>query len=168
MSGLLTWPTLASRQQQRLSDQVGAAVSRIGVALQLYAAAYNHFPQKLSELHPEFIKDLGLFASPFDPEKVKRAEDIDDPAKTNLVYVPGRRVQGLSSDVLLYEVRPTRLTETMVIGESSPLRVTHHALFLNNEIRGVSPAFLLRQLQGIQGLTPPASSAGGENAVPGQ
>jgi hypothetical protein len=42
---------------------------------------------------------------------LKTPQDIDNPALSNLIYVPRHSLQGLGSEIILYEKEPTCLVE---------------------------------------------------------
>jgi hypothetical protein len=150
--GALAWPAYTARQQQKVSEEVTENLRKIGLGLHLYAAAFDRFPARLSDLHPEFVSDLRVFASPFDRGAVKTTPDVDDWRKTNLVYMPGHSFQDLSQDLLVFEVRPSMVTLT----EDQGYRSLHQALQLDNKVLAV-PLLRLKRLVGNQpGILTPA------------
>jgi len=144
--GALAWPAYTAQQQQEIAAKMGDHLKQISLGLQLYAAVFDRFPAKLSDLFPEYVSDLTVFASPFDRLAIKSPEDIDDWRKSNLVYLPGRSFQDLSQEILVYEVKPT-----MVQATEQGYRQFHQVLQLNGMVRSLPLSrmrFLLGPLAG--------------------
>lgn len=148
--GALAIPALNNANRDQVSKNVDRGFQEVGLAVHLYAADFDRFPQQLSELVPAYISfnDFRrVFNSPFNPDKVVRPQDVDDPEKTNLVYVPGRALQDLSKEVMLFEVQPTKI-ETTNFGIS----VIHHVLRLDGKVRSASRQSLISQFDGKTGI----------------
>jgi hypothetical protein len=130
--GATTWPAMNAESQKRISDQVQANLKQISLALHLYAAAHNdRFPNNLSQLVEEgFVEKTDIFQSPFVKDPLQ-LQDVDDPLKTNLVYNPGRTVFDLSNEILVYEIRPTR----MEISDDGLVKILHQVLLLDCRVR---------------------------------
>jgi hypothetical protein len=141
----LAWPTYYAQEQLRISVQAKENLKQIGLGLHLYAAVFDRFPARLSDLYPDYVKDLRVFASPFDRNAVRRAEDIDDWRKSNIVYIPGRSFQDLSRDILVYEVRPTSAAQT----DEGGFRAMHHVLQLDGRVEPKPLSRLKHLLEGI-------------------
>jgi hypothetical protein len=75
-------------------------LTRIGVALHLYATDFDRFPSRLSELYDEYLDDLNLFVAPGETKNVKSKDDID--ARTDYVYVRGLTPVDLSESIIAY------------------------------------------------------------------
>lgn len=144
--GAIGWPAINARHKQEISVQVDDNFKRIGLAVQLYAADFDRFPQQLSDLVPNYISFMDfrrVFNSPFNSNQVLRKEDVDDPQKTNLQYIPGRSLQDMSREVLLREMQPT-------MAKFSDLGVItlFHVLQLDGKLRPMSKVRLDRVLKG--------------------
>jgi hypothetical protein len=111
LAGLTAWPLIINQEKAAVSQEMDAKFKQLGLGLQLYSADFDRFPQQLSELYPNYIKSLTVFEPPFRRNVLKTPQDIDNPALSNLVYVPRRSLQGLGSEILLYEKEPTCLVE---------------------------------------------------------
>ena len=59
-------------------------LQQIGLGLQIYAAVFDRYPERLEELFPEYVPELRFFQSPFNPTGVKVQSDIEDKSKSNL------------------------------------------------------------------------------------
>ena len=79
-------------------------LSRIGVALQLYATDFDRFPARLSELYDEYMDDLKYFMAPGEKRDVKSKDDID--ARCDYVYVRGLSPLDLSDSIIAYSRKP--------------------------------------------------------------
>jgi hypothetical protein len=124
----VTWPTIVHRQRQAVSEEMDEKFRRLTLALNLYAADFSRFPPQLSDLHPNYLKgdmELKVFESPFKRGAVKTPQDADNPEATNLVYMPGRSLYDLGTDILVYEKEPTKLASTR------DNRLYHHVLFVD-------------------------------------
>lgn len=144
--GALAWPAINAERQLAVSRQIDDNFKRVGLAIQLYAADFDRFPQALSDLVPNYISFTEfrrVFNSPFNPNQVLRKEDVDDPQKTNLVYMPGKSLQDMSRDVLVHEVQPTMAQHT-----DMGVRTLHHILQLDGKVRPKSKVSLERLLKG--------------------
>jgi len=131
--GAIAWPTIVQKQQAAVSQEVDEKFRRLMLALNLYAANFNHFPAQLSELFPAYVKNdwgLKVFESPFKRGAVKAAQDADTPDLTNLVYVSGLTLQDLGRAVLLYEKEPTKL----VTSTSEGSKLFHHVLTVDSNM----------------------------------
>ena len=130
--GSVAWPYINSNRRQTVSDEVDEKFKRIFLGLHLYAADKDRYPQQLSELVVgNYIQDLSVFESPFSRGMVKTPQDVDDPVKTNLIYVPGHSLMDEGGQILLYEKDPTRL---IVTGDGS--RLWHHLLTVDGSNAG--------------------------------
>lgn len=144
--GALAWPAINAERQQAISRQIDDNFRRIGLAIQLFAADFDRYPAQLSDLVPNYISFTDfrrVFNSPFNPNQVLRKEDVDDPAKTNLKYVPGHSLQDMSRDVLMYEDQPT-----MALFTNLGVKSLHHVLQLDGKVRPKSSISLHRLLKG--------------------
>jgi hypothetical protein len=110
--GLTVWPMVVDHQAEMVSREIDGNYKQIMLGLNLYAADFDRFPQRLSDLNPNYVKDLSFFESPFKRGLVKTTQDIDNVEFTNMIYVPGHTLQDLSNEVLLYEKEPTRRVST--------------------------------------------------------
>ncbi|MCW8129348.1 MAG: hypothetical protein KIS92_03100 [Planctomycetota bacterium] len=142
----IAWPAINAERQMQISAQIDDNFKRIGLAINLFAADFDRYPQQLSDLVPNYISFTDfrrIFNSPFNPNQVLRKEDVDDPAKTNLHYVPGHSLQDMSRDVILYEEQPTfaRFTDLGV-------KTLHHVLQIDGKVRFKSTISLQRLLKG--------------------
>ncbi|MCY3020165.1 MAG: hypothetical protein NTW87_14200 [Planctomycetota bacterium] len=135
----VAWPAIIERQQEAVSKEVDEKFRHLMLALHLYAANFNRFPSLLSDLHPNYVKSLQMFESPFKRGTVKSPQDIDNPDLTNFVYVPNRSLQDLGSDVLLYEKEPTKVIRG---------RLFHHVLVLDARKTWMTKPALERALAG--------------------
>lgn len=159
--GAVAWPAIVEKQQESVSEEVDDRFRHLMLALHLYAANFNHFPQQLSDLFPTYVKSetgLRLFESPFKRGAVKSGQDADIPDSTNLVYVPDRSLQGLGSDILIFEKEPTKVIKT----RDGP-KIFHHVLTLDGKKTWMTKAALERALTGKAelpgtGVTEPAKS----------
>jgi prepilin-type processing-associated H-X9-DG protein len=62
-----------------------ANLKMIGSACNAYAAVHNGaFPERLSELHPDYVPDMDVFVCPATGAKIASPDEID--AKTNYEY----------------------------------------------------------------------------------
>jgi hypothetical protein len=137
-------PSFSDTARKAVSARVSERFKQIGLAIHLYAADFDRFPSRLSDLYPKYLKDLSVFEPPpFGRGLIKTPSDIDNPEKSGLVYVRNRDLRGFSRDVQMYEVNPTFLPER---GETA--RPLHHVLCINNTIRGLTESNLERVLSG--------------------
>lgn len=79
-------------------------LTRIGVALHLYATDFDRFPLRLSELYDEYMGDLKYFMAPGAARDVKSKDDID--ARCDYVYVRGLSPADLSDSIIAYSRKP--------------------------------------------------------------
>lgn len=146
VGGALAWPAIVQRQQESVSHEGDERFKRLQLALHLYASDFDRLPPALSDLYEGYIKkeDLKAFESPFRRGALKGSpQELDNPEMTNLVYVPGRSLQGLGSDVLVYEKEPTKLLAT-----PDGTRLVHHVITVDGRKTWLPKAALERNLQG--------------------
>ena len=176
-SSAVAWPYINAQRMQAVSDEVDIKFKRIFLALHLYAADFDSFPPQLSILaHPNYIHepepvhivtaenpepahvdknkvDLNVFESPFKRAAVKTAADIDDPEKTNLVYVPNRSLQDEGDLILVYEKEPTALKFDR--GEA---KLFYHVLTIDGKKHVLSRKGLELRLSGKADFLTPVST----------
>lgn len=146
--GAFALPRIQAERQMAVSRQAEDNFKRLNLGLHLYAADFDRFPVRLSDLHPNYVSEFSVFESPFKKGAVRSEKDIDDIEKTNLVYVPGRPLQDMSDQILLFEVRPAGIYSSL----DGEYRTVHHVLQLDGRVRGI-PASRLRQLlKDVRGL----------------
>jgi hypothetical protein len=146
VAGAIAWPAIVKKQQELVSTEIDANFQRIQTALHLYAADFDRLPPNLSDLYGSYIKkeDLKTFESPFRRGALKGSpQEIDNPDMTNLVYVPGRSLQGLGSDVVLYEREPTKL-----FSNRDGVRLFHHVITVDGTRTWMPRSTLERNLEG--------------------
>jgi len=97
-------------------------LSRIGVALQLYATDFDRFPARLSELYDEYMDDLKYFMAPGEEKDVKSKDDID--ARCDYVYVRGLSPLDLSDLIIAYSRKPLQ----------GPRAKGRNVLYLNGKV----------------------------------
>ena len=112
LAGLTGWPVIQNERQAAVSREMDQKFKQLMLGLHLYAADFDRYPQQLSELYPNYVKNLATFESPFRRNVLKTPQDIDNPDLSNLVYVPKPSLQELGNEVLIYEKDPTCLVET--------------------------------------------------------
>ena len=76
---------------------------RIGVGLHLYAADFDRFPLKLSELHATYVPDLETFEINHRETKIRTGPDID--TKSDFLYISGLSLTDVADRILVYERR---------------------------------------------------------------
>ncbi|MCZ7645743.1 MAG: DUF3352 domain-containing protein [Planctomycetota bacterium] len=142
-------PKIQAERQLEVSRRIDENIRRISLGLHLYAADFDRFPSRLSDLVPGYVRveDLAVFESPFKKGAVKRAEDVDDIEKTNLVYLPGRSLQDMSDQIMLFEIRPTG-----IFAQQEVYRTVHHVLYLDGRVTMVPASNLRQKLKGVRGL----------------
>lgn len=149
-------PSIGEQGRRGRSRVVGKKFARIGLAIHLYAADFDRFPARLSDLYPKYIKDLSVFASPFKHNAVKEPADIDNPEKTNLVYLAGKELRGYSRDVQMYEVKPTYVPDAArgeEVFSADEGVLLYHVLRLNARVNGMPKRNLERLLSGRSEIT---------------
>lgn len=146
VGGALAWPAIVQKQQESVSQEGDERFKRLQLALHLYASDFDRLPPTLSDLYDAYIKkdDLKAFESPFRRGALKGSpQELDNPDMTNLIYVPGRSLQGLGSDVLVYEKEPTKLLAT-----PDGTRLVHHVITVDGRKTWLPKAALERNLSG--------------------
>ncbi len=144
MIASIAYPAINEEQKKLVSEEVDSKFKRVGLALQLYAADFDRYPLQLSDLHSNYDKgDLKIFESPFKRNVVNLPQDIDNSDLTNLVYVPGKSLQDLAKDIILYEREPTLLVKS-----NDGTKLLHHVLTIDGKMSGLPRAALERRLGG--------------------
>ena len=144
MVASIAYPAINEEQKKLVSEEVDGKFKKIGLALQLYAADFDRYPLQLSDLHSNYNKgDLKIFESPFKRNVVNLPPDIDNPELTNLVYVPGKSLQDLAKDIILYEREPTLLVKS-----NDGTKLLHHVLTIDGKMQGLPRPALERRLGG--------------------
>ncbi|MCX7803695.1 MAG: DUF3352 domain-containing protein [Planctomycetota bacterium] len=156
--GGMAYPVIQRERARQISARVAANMRRIALGLHLYASDFDRFPQALSDLYPKYISDIKVFESPLKPGAVRTAVDIDDPEKSNLKYIPGRGIQDMSEEILLYEVSPTGF-RVDIAGEMIP---GCHYVQLDCRVDVKPKAFIERRLAGLFEATVKSGGAPGE------
>jgi hypothetical protein len=144
LAGLAAWPLAVEKERQHVSSQVDQKFRQVMLGLHLYAADFDRFPLQLSEIYPNYVKNLSTFESPFKRNQLKTPQDIDNPELTNMIYIPGRSLQGLGTDLMLYEKDPTRLLQTRSEGS----QLFHHVITLDGKKAWMSKSALDARLAG--------------------
>ena len=145
VAGSIAYPVIQRERARQVSAKVADNMRKIALGLYLYASDFDRFPQSLSDLYPKYISDLKVFESPLKPDAVRTATDIDDPEKSNLKYVPGKGIQDLSEEILLYEIAPTGFKVDLG-GEMIP---GYHCVQLDCKVDVKPKAIIDRRLAGI-------------------
>ena len=79
-------------------------LTRIGVAIHLYATDFDRFPARLSELYDEYMDDLKYFMTPGAPRDVRSKDDIN--AHCDYIYVRGLSPADLSDSIIAFSGKP--------------------------------------------------------------
>jgi prepilin-type processing-associated H-X9-DG protein len=102
MAGMLL-PALARAREEARKAVCKSNLKNIGLCVMMYAQDNdNKLPEKLSQLYPEYVKDLSLFVCPSSGKTIASADQID--TETPYVLVPGVALGG-GTAVLVYEKR---------------------------------------------------------------
>ena len=94
-------PTLMEYHDAQRRENAKNRLKEINLGIQLYAADFDKFPRRLSDLYPTYIKELSTFESPSHEGQIKEKLHID--TRSGLTYITGHSLQDLSNEILLFE-----------------------------------------------------------------
>lgn len=134
----------ARAERDRLSHE--EKLKTIWRGLQLFATDFGRYPLSLSELYPNYVRDLKAFLTPDQerqdpPVAIAGAEDID--AKTGYSYVSALKLGASGASVQVYATKPSAGS-------------IHWCLLVNGKVGSVSAACLKDVLVGKIALPSPA------------
>ncbi|MFC1672042.1 DUF4190 domain-containing protein, partial [Planctomycetota bacterium] len=100
MAGMLL-PALARAREEARKAVCKGNLRQIGMSASMYAQDNNKFPEKLSQLYPEFAPDLNTFACPSSDKTITSADQID--SESPYVLASGVTMLSGGSGALAYE-----------------------------------------------------------------